>query len=183
MDVANGICRRTASTCDTHTSAAEAGARTARIARPKRTKATAVFEGTSDTEDDAHAHRCSENPCHAGDDRLDGVGIIGGGHDKVEEDIGEVDEENGAVQIEVITKHESPGGERFGFEGLEGPHDGERKGCRVKDGGSKPVDTDPALVVQRSSNASLAIEEMDGAVETAADRGDNTLDEQERKEQ
>ena len=181
VDITDGICERAAPTGDAGT--AETATCTAGAAGATGAKAATVLKRALDTKNDAHAHRCGEDARHAGDDCLDGVGVVGGGHDKVEENVDKVDEEDSAVEVEVVAKHEPPGGERLGFEGFEGALEGEGKGGRVKDGGGEPVDTDPALVVQRPGNATLTIEEMDGAVETTTNGGDDALDKQETEEE
>lgn len=180
MNIANGVRERTA---PSDTGSAETAACTARTTGATSAKATAILKGTLDTEDDAHAHGCGENACHAGDNRFNGVCRVCGGDNEVEENVGKVDEEDSAVEVEVVAKHETPGVERLGSQGLDGAHNRESEGGRVEDGRGEPIDTDPALVVKRASNAALTVKEMDGAVEATADGGDNTLDKQEGEEQ
>lgn len=75
-----------------------------------------MSEGSPHAQDDTESHTGSEDCGHAGDDGLDRVGIACGGHDEPEEHVDHVDDPDGAVQVQTVTKHQFPWAERLGSE-------------------------------------------------------------------
>jgi len=95
--------------------------------------------------------------------------------DEPETDVDHVDDPNGTVEVESITEHELPGGDRLRLEGLYGPVQSETQGGGVKDGRSYPIDANP--VGGRTCDTALTIEERDDAEESRADSHESDLKE------
>jgi hypothetical protein len=109
--------------------------------------------------------------------------------DEPETDVDHVDDPNGTVEVESITEHEVPQGERLHLEGLHGPIRGERGGSPIDDGNapvqsetqsggvkngrSYPIDTNE--VGGRTCDTALTIEERDDAEESRADSHESDL--------
>lgn len=75
-------------------------------------KGAAADEAPAHGENDAQGHGRGEHGGHAGHDRADGVGGVVRLDEEPEEDVGEVREDDGAVEVEAITEHQLPEGER-----------------------------------------------------------------------
>jgi hypothetical protein len=124
------------------------------------------------------------------DGSLDAVIWTGRLDDEPETDVDHVDDPNGTVEVESITEHEFPWGERLRLDGLHGPICGVSMGyteiaddgpvqsetqCSgVKEGWSYPIDTNP--VGGRTGDTALTIEERDDAEESRADSHESDLE-------
>jgi hypothetical protein len=79
-----------------------------------------MYERPADTQDDAEGHTGREHSRHGGDNSLDCVVWTRGCYYKPEEHVDHVNDPNGSVEVETITKHEFPecnGSDGAGFEG------------------------------------------------------------------
>jgi len=105
-----------------------------------------VFEGAADGEDDAERHGGGENGGHGCDDGTDGVVDACGANDEPEEGVGEVDEQDGAVEVQAVTEHELPWTQRAGFEGVDGAHESQTERDGIEKSGCDPVYADPGML-------------------------------------
>jgi len=125
----------------------------------------ALGEAAAYREDDAEGHGGGEYGGHAGHDGLDGVVDPGGGHDKPEDHVREVDEQNGTVEVEAVAEHQLPRAKRLSLERVDGTHQSKTKRYGIEQRRSDPIDTDP--IVFGTCDTALAVEERYRSVEAA----------------
>lgn len=81
---------------------------------------TTIDKTPSNGENDSHSHSHSQNSGHGSDNSANRVLRSVWFNNEPEKHVNHVDDPDGAVQVETITKHQFPQTERFLSAGLEG---------------------------------------------------------------
>ncbi len=148
---------------------------------------SSVRERSANREDNAECHSRGQDRRHGGDDSLDSIFLVGGLSDEPEDDVDEVNDEDGSVEVKAITEHQLPVRDLLNGQGLERPVKREDESGCVEDGREDPINPNPVTGIEfRSGDASLSAgnsgggeDEWHRSVESTRDAGDDDLSEEE----
>jgi len=107
---------------------------------------TPTTQTSPHTQHNPQRHRRRKDRRHTRHDGLDAILFVCRFGYEEEDDVDEVDEGDGAVEVEAVAEHEFPGAEGLGLEALEAAGEGEGEGEEEVDGGCDPVDADPGVL-------------------------------------